>query len=197
VGDEPLLVASVPACNSARSGPRAVPSSAQDADEPIPPNRRQTMILQALFLAAFWPGIYVLREQSRAISASIKREEAERKRLEAEAQARRRFEGKWQSARGDGLLLELWGRRFTFSRDGTDLILGDFFRSDQDLTLARLSSSGYCAIWKFHYRATTEELTLWGEADFEWVVLLRLLGRKVTAALQEEDKVLRFKRVKE
>src|SRR4051794_24138494 len=77
------------------------------APPPQPAGRGGTMLLQALFLLAFWSGVYLLHEQATLIVAAREREAAERAATEAEL--KRAGLGKWESTHGDGTVLELKG----------------------------------------------------------------------------------------
>src|SRR5262245_19145724 len=83
-GHGPVCTTAVSASDPAGRGCRAT--------EPRAAGRGRVMLLQLVWLAAFWAGVYVIHEKALAFK---------------KADAKRGMEGKWQSIRAPGVILEL------------------------------------------------------------------------------------------
>jgi hypothetical protein len=164
---------------------------ATTADQPVeaaeqPASRPRTMLLQAAFLVAVWSGIYILHQQAAVFATWVEQDAA-----------KKRFEGIWQSDRWPGMTFEFHDGKFRITRAGERWAAGEYHRSGQELSLAVWSGLEMTAYWKAHYRATGDELVIWGTDEFRWGVFLRWLGRKVTGRVEAEDRELRLVRVGE
>jgi hypothetical protein len=143
------------------------------------------MLLQALFLVAFWTGIGILHKQSLAYSAAVKRLEAAK-----------RVEGKWQRVDRDGLILEMREGTFRLSRNGYLIFRGDYSLSDRTLPILPETSSGHTNAWILRDEEPGAELVFWSEDDFQMTALMKILMREVGDRVEDEGNVWRFTRVK-
>jgi hypothetical protein len=144
------------------------------------------MLLQALFLVAFWTGIGILHKQSLAYAAAVKR-------LEAAKQV----EGKWQTVDRDGLALEMREGKFRFSRNGSLIIRGNYSLAKRALAFLPETSSSHTNAWILRDEEPGAELVLWSEDDFQMTALMKILERELADRVEDEEKVWRFTRVKE
>jgi hypothetical protein len=180
------------------------------------------MLLQALFLVAFWTGIGILHKQSLAYSAAAKRLEVARqvegKRLEAAKRVEgkwqtvdrdrlvfemqegritiKRVEGKWQTDNRDGLVLEMRERQFTITQNGYPTLHGDYSLSDRTHPILPRTSSGHTNAWILHDAVSHAELVFWSDDNFQMTALMKILEREGTDPTQDEGNVWRFTRVK-
>jgi len=170
---------------------------------PMPPAARRgwTMLLQFLFLIALWGGLYVLREQALAFSNAYKREEAALEQEEARHKAEQSLDGKWQSTRVPEMVLEIRDGRIAFLRNGSQFIHGNFTLHGQNLTLETLNSTLDVDYWSLQFQAASTDLVILNRdpvnIDFIWFVFTKTLGRGAGDRAFAEEKVLRFRRVRE
>jgi hypothetical protein len=139
-------------------GKPAPPPVATGAEPPASA-RGTTMLLQALFLVAFWPGIYTLHQQSRDISAAYRK-------AEEEAKADAALEGKWQSTHGDGTILEMRKSKFTLIRDGESILAGGYTRYWSEHRLHLWPDTESFRGWTFRYQIGPQELVIWVGGEF-------------------------------
>ena len=140
------------------------------------------MLFQALFLLAFWRGVYLLHEQTTLIVAAEKkareREEAERERL-ASTIKNRGLE-KWISAAGDGAILEFTAEEIILSRNGQRLFRSCYWQSKysphESVEIGHLRR--YCL--PYDYRITPSQFKLWCGRLFEELGIIPNVDGAVT-----------------
>ncbi len=168
--------------------PFPAPEPLPTAMPPTSAGRGTTMLLQLLFLLAFWPAVYVIHEQATAMVA------AERKAREREPAARdeeaaiQLIAGRWASTHGDDAIIVFGETRhtplYTVLNNHGSLLRGSV-RNDGFAYVLRVSEYGEdCRV-----RVDGDELAIeFGEFGQRYFVELRGLPW---------NGVWRFKRLKE
>ncbi len=106
--------------------PFPVPEPPLTATPPAPVGRGKRMLLQALFLLAFWPAVYVIHERATHIAAA---EQKTREQEEVERDRRadiERIMGRWVGNHGDAWIISFQPDVFVLRLDAKAVVLGSW-----------------------------------------------------------------------